>query len=388
MDEHDSKRLFCDYLRSMEGEKRSEAFFSEYYFSEEVRRHFPVDLIAFDWLYTKMNGNEYIFFKLLGKNSSHSISLADRHFIRLLIGKGHHVFLIHNDDKNDFVAAKVKEITDDLSVRADPKCCGDAKEILMTLSSKNDFKEYNGASHPYRGSSIESLFDAIYAYSGDVDNFLLVRKFIYEVFYPVFHRQPIDLDALLLNVELNQLVCVEFKRKGPAKRMYKFSTGDFSTSRLEALKWKCKKELSSLKPAEDSLARDRLKRLIEEQNVVHKDTPCFGLDLFPHSEFVRFCHENQLSYFQINWHRPKKNARDLLDLRRWSLLEKEEFYCAQIGPESFSGFNFTHGKDSGMNGDLRFQEMVECSRYRLIKAQTDMRSTLDLAFSSYQSQKN
>lgn len=378
---------FRDFIIKNEGAKRLESFFSENYFEKELKRHFDSEQISMGWLYKEIN-KKFLFIKFLGSKSSSDLSMADRKFIRHLLNTGNRVQIIHfNYSSDSFDSVLVDKITENLSVLTDKESHMCARKSLSQFFNGTRRKEYTGAGNSV-GSNADKQIDLMFEYFSDSEllELYLFRRYILEVYYYSFGHHPVDLDAVLV---LNETpIVLELKRKLPASKCYlkgninlfylkrdsyrklaekqaeesglQIGELDFSSARKLALKGIFKQGRRSL-----------VQSFYKDKNIEHSELKCFGFDEFPHSKFVRSCNSLGINYFQLNILRGKVDSSSLINLSNWNFKQAESLAAALITKDSFQGFNFTLGEDSGRDGDLRFQEMVPQDSYREFSGQCD-----------------
>lgn len=347
-----------------EGSKRLESFVSEYYFRQELYRYFEASWLAMDWFYTNL-GEKYLFIKNLYTRSSRVLTRADRSFIQKLLALGHRVVLVHFAEDKEFRAVEVSSVSDRLAVIAEKKSYMPAIELFQSMSGKLLKKYVSTRKEQVYKIDIGGFLDAL---GSDATELYLSRVFIYEVFYPAFHRQPSDIDAIVVKGEKH--TCIEFKRKGPAKGYF---VPHQLPKNLDVLKNRISRECGQ--------RRSEIEKYLRLQRFKYSPRGCYGLDAWPHSRFVRYCAEMGVNYYQINWDRPDEESVDKVDWSTWKLKELETFYGCYLHPDKFCGFTFTIGGESGMFSYLRFQETVNQDCYTRFELQSDMQGVLAMIHS-------
>lgn len=366
---------FCSELLLREGSKRIESFFSEHFFVNQLLARIPAHQVGLDWFYCEIY-ESYIFIRYFGRDSASTLSVADRKFARVIKQAGFRLALVHYSDAEGFMAGMVDQVMDNYSITVDRKTWQPALDLFLAVSGKPAPAQYKGAANT--GPDDKFLATALWSsLRGDDERLVLSRKFVYEVLYTAFHLQPIDIDAIVLCN--GAPVCIEFKRKGPAKGKWTTIVENQDID-FSALREYCNSALDDLRARGYCSYHDKLQCVsskLREAGGARIMAPSFGLDIYPHSRFVRLCEQLEVGYFQINWERPDRRSSNHIDPSDWNFNEPEDFRAAWISPAALSGFNFTVGADSGMNAGLRFQEAVDVDYYRHFPSCSDLGPVFD-----------
>lgn len=354
---------FKEFLLNWEGTKRLESFVSEHYFQKSVEKYFGPDRTSFDWFRCTYNyGKKNIFVRFLGLKHSEHMSLADKTLIHELLDKKETVVIARYDESGDFKAYKAVLDLENKKIKS--SIFDDAAKLLCQLSQHNYLRQSSPAKNKNAETDAEIVtFLQKGLSSKEQTSLLLTRRFIYEVLYPAFHNQPNDIDAVVLSK--GKIKFLEFKRKDPAQSYF--------TTQLPLTQVK-----STLKEIIDNANKpdsDELRTTIREHFKTNSDysailSPSYGIDQ-SHTKFIRWCHSNNMDYYLIHLNAGKTLSSGLINLRLNQLITPVNFSYRQIIAEDIDGFNFTIGKDSGMNPYPRIQETVQADKlYKLEKSKT------------------
>ncbi|RXJ72046.1 hypothetical protein CS022_18120 [Veronia nyctiphanis] len=105
----------------------------------------------------------------------------------------------------------------------------------------------------------------------------------------------------------------------------------------------------------------------------------YGLDA-GHVNAARWYSENGLPYSLIHWEKGQKDRSrpvqsiEHIDTGSWNFLQEETLKFNLPYTLRFVGINFTFGKNSGMNGSVRIQKMIDGASFKKRKGVSPFRA--------------
>lgn len=367
-----NKTDFLEFIKMYEGNKRVDGFFTEYHFSKEAKKYFSPDQLSFNWYYTDFAVSEeakakavksnHLFFKLVPSGNFSRTNNADVVFIgALLKSSRNRVMLVVNQGDGSWKAKLVRGIGSDGSITFDNRYSEDANQLFKLIVDRirNKDTEPKRIKPPSNKTSPNRFIELLYDFMepDDRNEFILGRKFIYELFYKWFHSQPVDIDAVVC-ID-GEPVIIEYKRKCPAKWVLEGAVND--PEALLQLEDQYRSELTHI----NRPAFDDVRKLTKRDRFRPVERPSYGLDIRPHSLFMRWCFLSDIRYFhiiwnhEVNWSADSTRSSSQIDLKSWAFMKPQPLSSAYLIPSHCHGFSFTIGDDSGRDSGLRFQEMVQ-----------------------------
>ncbi|WP_299773021.1 hypothetical protein [uncultured Pseudoteredinibacter sp.] len=379
---------FCRFIQRYEANKRIDAFFTEHHFYKEVERFFSKAGCAFNWYYTNFAVSErakareikenYLFFKVALGGVSFPFNETDKIFIETLLeDKRNRVVLILGEHNKPWKAKLVCGLDSDGQVVFDDNYPEEADSFfaqILTLLNE-PVCELGEAYPPTNPKSPKKYIELLYSVldSFEKQEFLLGRRFIYELFYKWFRCFPVDLDAI---VRIGgKVVVIEYKRKRPSKG--NFIGPENTPETLIEIERQFSNDLKLL----DKPEFKEVVEIMEKYGAVRQSNmPSYGLDIRPHSLFVRWCFRNAIPYYFIVWDHEvdfgdfsgKSRSSSMMDLDKWIFLTPQLIKGGYVLPKDLKGFSFTDGIDSGRDSYLRFQETISESHLNQISNGTSM----------------
>lgn len=339
------------YLARWEGSKRLESFISEYCFSYWAKAFYGADNISFNWYTYKPHKDEQpLFIRFTDSQSPTKINTIDRTFTSHLLKKNIIVvFAYYKPEQNAFFASTIREEGKQLA----PVKVQDAASLFLSLSGIQCLIEPEEAHNKETGLAEVKGITKICSALGSEDTYRLYlnRRFINEVLRPSFDSHPSDLDAVCLHN--GKLRIMEFKRKTPAAG---YMEGFRSSARFDA---KQETETHIGRNQERQVYQAEIKAHLEQLGIIKNHShPVYGLD-WGHSQSARWYLDNGFEYCLIHWHREKARSIDHIDPITWGFREPETIRFKLLTQLEFLGFNITYGRNSGMNGNVRIQDMLD-----------------------------
>lgn len=368
---------FIAYLTNWEGDKRIESFFSEYFFTQQLRDYYTPSNTAIGWFRYNI-GNTLYFIRFYGSHSAkHCMTMADRQFSIRAIEAGCRVYLANYDAENDsYMACRIHyDSNHDVLTHTE---YGSAADTFLAASGKRALRNARPAENQNTNTTeTEKKLLQLYRALGKDEAFqlYLARRFIYDVLYPCFHWQPTDIDAITC-ID-NRLTIYEFKRKRPANSYYLYKDTHNDNADFFQLEKLCNnfaqtQKISTL--TNKSEQRSRLHQYLTNlDDITHHNRPSYGIDR-GHTLLIRWCSGQGIDYQLVHWHRETRNSMDFINTDLWIMKNHETFNTCTLNRHNLKGFNFTYGKDSGMNKRFRTQETVPTDIFKA----GEMKNTVSL----------
>lgn len=347
------KHQLIAWIHRLDQDKRVKAIVPEQFFEKTLAKPLVAGPVSFGWAY--WTGETDSRFWLKTRWTDLELSPAEETLIRQLFPLGHRFFAVEGApsipvaaDGSPTVSLAVVELLVRDS-RIDKLPSGEGVAVSGAI---NAYLKKPGVAHAVpEAPGIATWLDSLE--TEEVAG-IFVSRCVLNGYRPRdFQGGPVDMDAICLGGEAQELEFLEFKRKDSAAGMYlPYDGADFDLLLEIALRYNRKQE---------EYVRDAFRRKLFVRSV-----GCFGLDSDSHAPNVAFCWKHGIRYRYLIWDQSPKTAPSLLLTPRYLPRHPLRLKDGLICPENFHGISYSPpnestavGRDEPGQGSVRTQLMLD-----------------------------